>query len=95
MNQVALAFAPNDPQLIYAGTFQGGIFKTSNRSNSWQAINNGLRIFDIHALLVDPNDSRTVYAGILNDGIWMSEDAGANWRFIGLETSQVWDLVIR
>ncbi|MCU0645081.1 MAG: hypothetical protein MUC94_12565 [bacterium] len=91
----ALAFAPSDTQLIYAGTFQGGIFKTSNGGNSWQAINNGLRIFDIHALLVDPNDSRTVYAGILNDGIWMSEDAGANWRFIGLETSQVWDLVIR
>jgi photosystem II stability/assembly factor-like uncharacterized protein len=91
----ALAFAPQNPAIIYSGTFQGGIFKTNNGGNSWQAINNGLRIFDIHALLVDPNDSRTVYAGILNDGIWMSEDAGANWRFIGLETSQVWDLVIQ
>lgn len=91
----ALTFAPRNPAVIYAGTFQGGIFKSSDGGASWRAVNNGLRLLDIHALLVDPTDLNTVYAGTLNDGIWMSNNGGTNWRFIGLETSQVWDMVIR
>ncbi|UCE04986.1 MAG: hypothetical protein JSW07_15365 [bacterium] len=90
----AFAFAPQDPNIIYAGTFRGGIFKSTDRGESWQAVNNGLRILDIHALLVDPRDKNTVYVGTLNDGLWISEDGGDNWRFIGLETSQVWDMII-
>lgn len=90
----ALAFAPQDPKVIYAGTFRGGIFKSTDRGNSWKVVNKGLRILDIHTLLVDLKNINTVYAGTLNDGIWLSEDGGENWRFIGLETSQVWDMVI-
>jgi len=90
----ALAFAPQNADIIYAGTFRGGIFKSTDRGSSWHVVNTGLRILDIHALLVDPNDLNTIYAGTLNDGLWLSEDGGKNWRFIGLETSQVWDMVI-
>jgi len=90
----ALTFAPQDQNIIYAGTFRSGIFKSTDRGKSWQAKNNGLRILDIHALLVDPKNINTVYAGTLNDGIWISEDAGESWQFIGLETSQVWDMII-
>jgi photosystem II stability/assembly factor-like uncharacterized protein len=90
----ALAFAPQDPNIIYAGTFRGGIFKSTDQGKSWTAVNNGLRILDIHALLIDPKNINTVYAGTLNDGIWISEDGGENWQFIGLETSQVWDMII-
>ena len=90
----ALAFAPQNPAIIYAGTFQGGIFKSIDNGANWQAVNNGLRLLDIHALLVDPTDQNTVYAGTLNDGLWFSENGGDSWRFIGLETSQVWDITM-
>lgn len=89
-----LAFSPQDANIIYSGTFRGGIFKSTDGGESWQAMNNGLRILDIHALIVDPKDKNIVYAGTLNDGIWISEDGASNWRFIGLETSQVWDMVM-
>ncbi len=88
----ALAFSPKNENIIYAGTFQGGIFKTEDGGKSWRAINENMRILDIHALLVDPKNPQIVYAGTLNDGIWMSKNAGENWHFIGLETSQVWDM---
>jgi photosystem II stability/assembly factor-like uncharacterized protein len=90
----ALAFAPQDPNIIYAGTFRGGIFKSTDQGDSWIEMNNGLRVLDIHALLVDPENKDTVYAGTLNDGIWLSRDGGQSWHFIGLETSQVWDMVM-
>ncbi len=90
----ALAFAPQNPAILYAGTFRGGIFKSTDRGENWQAVNSGLRVLDIHALLVDPSDPNTIYAGTLDDGLWLSENGGASWRFIGLETSQVWDLTV-
>lgn len=89
----ALAFEPNNPQVIYAGTFRGGIFKTEDGGDSWLAINQDLANLDIHTLLIDPQNKNKVYAGTLNDGLWLSENAGKSWRFIGLETSQVWDMV--
>lgn len=90
----ALTFAPQNPKILYAGTFQGGIYKSTDGGDSWLPVNNNLGNLDLHALVVDPADERTVYAGTLNDGVWLSEDAGGSWRFIGLETSQVWDMVV-
>ena len=90
----ALAFSPHNTRVIYAGTFQGGIFKSTDMGRNWSPANKNLRILDIHALVVDPTDEQTVYAGILNDGVWLSENGGKSWRFIGLETSQVWDMIM-
>lgn len=80
---------------MYAGTFHGGIFKSGDGGASWRAINNGLTNPDIHALVVDPRNNQHVYAGTINDGVWMSTNGGEDWRFIGLETSQVWDMFFR
>lgn len=87
----ALALDPNNEQTIYAGTFRGGVFKSTDNGHSWHAINNGLTVLDIHALIVDPTNSDIVYCGTLGGGVFMSENGGQDWRFIGLETSQVWD----
>lgn len=88
----AVAFTPKNDQIIYAGTFQGGVFKSQDGGASWKSVNAGLRVLDIHAVLVDPDDANIVYLGTLNDGVWYSSDSGSRWRFIGLETSQVWDM---
>ena len=37
-----LAVAPDPQHTLYAGTEGGGIFKSSDRGKSWQAINQGL-----------------------------------------------------
>ncbi|HDL17832.1 MAG TPA: hypothetical protein ENH29_02135 [Bacteroidetes bacterium] len=91
----ALAFDPADANIIYAGTFRGGVYKSGNGGNSWQSRNEGLTNLSVHALCVDPFDHDVVYCGTLGGGVFISENAGANWRFIGLETSQVWDFVIK
>lgn len=88
----SLVFSPHDTTTMYAGTFGGGVFKSDNGGESWHSVNQGLRVLDIHALVVDPSDRNRVYTGTLNDGVWVSQNAGETWRFIGLETSQVWDM---
>lgn len=91
----ALAIDPNKAGVYYAGTFRGGVYKSTDAGESWQASNTGLGHMDVHALIVDPRDSNIVYCGTLGGGVFLSEDAGQFWRFIGLETSQVWDFVIQ
>ncbi len=95
MTIYCLAQGSSRDRVLYAGTFRGGVYKSVDRGASWQSCNNGLTKLDIHALLVDPNDPKIVYCGTLGGGVFLSEDAGVNWRFIGLETSQVWDFAVQ
>ena len=90
----ALAASKSDPDLFLAGTFRGGVYKSTDGGRTWHPANTNLTNLDIHALTIDPTDARVMYAGTLNDGVWMSTDGAKTWRFIGLETSQVWDMVI-
>ena len=39
----ALAVDSASPSTVYAGTFGGGVFKTTNGGGSWSAVNSGLR----------------------------------------------------
>ena len=37
----ALAIDPHDPSTLYAGTYGGGVFKSTNGGGSWSAVNTG------------------------------------------------------
>ena len=74
----SLAFEPNRPDVVYAGTYQrrrhvgmmigggpdGGIFKTTNGGRSWTKLTEGLPKDDVGriALATDPRAPRRVYA---------------------------------
>lgn len=95
----ALAISPTDQNIIYAGSANGGIFKTTDGGTTWNPI------FDDHAYLaigeieLDPNDENTVYVGTgdknfgggshLGNGVYRSTDAGATWTQIGLEETAI------
>ncbi len=88
-----LAIDPASPQILYAGTYDGGAYKSTNAGDTWKAINNGLSSTDINALLVDPLTTRTLYAGTLN-GAFKSTNAGSSWTAIntGLGSATVYSL---
>src|SRR5581483_9131216 len=81
-----LAIDPTNPQILYAGTFSGGVFKSTNAGDNWQVINTGFRQFySVVSLIIDPSDPQTVYAaanglGDLTTGtIFKSTNGGASW----------------
>ena len=88
----ALAFNPEDENMLYAGTYLGGVYQTLDQGQNWKPVNNGLGNLAIHALVVDPSKTRRIFAGTLGDGLWKSENSGRSWEFIGLPTSEVWDM---
>jgi len=84
------AVNPNNKNILYAGTAGGGIFKSIDRGNSWNAVNNGMpdvSVMYITEIVIDPVDSNIVYAGASgadNSGgayIFKSTDGGATWSF--------------
>jgi len=84
----ALAFAPGDPAVAYAGTGQGealaalgiGLLRSGDGGSSWQALVArellGAGVFD---LLVDPADPGRLLAATTS-GLWASADGGVTWE---------------
>jgi len=60
---------------LYAGTFAGGVFVTTNNGDTWAAANNGLTDPIINCLAAK---GTTVFAGT-SGGVFRTTDNGATW----------------
>ncbi len=61
---IAIAVHPTDPNTVYVGTAQGGLYKSSNGGANWTPLFDfQLESLAIGALTIDPADSNIVYVG--------------------------------
>jgi photosystem II stability/assembly factor-like uncharacterized protein len=84
-----LAVDPVTPSTVYAGTYFGGVFKSTNGGSTWQLKRNGLRANRITSLAIDPKTNTTIYAATSNwnngpdsPGVFKSTDGGNSWQRI-------------
>jgi hypothetical protein len=92
----ALAIDPATSTTLYAGTYGGGVFKSTNGGANWSAVNTGLPTYtSVHALAIDPATPTTLYAGT-SGGVLKSTDGGGTWSAFntGLTTTDVRALAI-
>jgi len=71
---------PPAPDTIYVGVEEGGIFRSRDLGESFEALNHGLNE-DVHAVAVDRKDKERLYA-TTGAGFHLSENGGASWRRI-------------
>ena len=84
---------PDEPGTLWAGTMPGGLFRSRDRGESWEMMDNlwrmpernkwlggGADIPGIHSICVDPRSSQTVRIAISCGGVWATEDGGKSWR---------------
>lgn len=57
-----LAIDPENPAIIYAGTLGEGVFKSSDRGETWGAINRSLPTLAVDKIVLDPHDPNVLYA---------------------------------
>jgi photosystem II stability/assembly factor-like uncharacterized protein len=90
----ALVTQPRHPRTLYAATWGGGVFQSSDGGEHWQASNAGLPSYHVYALLCDPITPTVVYAGTRDSGVFRSSDGGQTWAAAsqGLAESTVYAL---
>jgi len=89
----AIAIHPSDPNTVYIGGAQGGVWKTTNGGASWKALTDNQASLAIGAITLDPSNPNTIYAGTgepngsgdsyYGAGILKSVDGGNTWTQVG------------
>ena len=75
----SLLFHPENPDIIYCGTFPAGMYKSIDGGKSWQEINVGWTNDGVFSLVFHPEDYTIIYAGTYN-GVNCSTDSGEHWE---------------
>ncbi len=83
---------PDKPNTIWCGTMPGGLFRSSDRGDTWELMESlwrhsdrnkwlggGADIPGIHSICVDPRNSNTVRLAVSCGGVWVTHDNGLTW----------------
>ena len=81
-----VAVDPADSQIVYAGSNEDGVWKSSNAGVSWSPVTSAYQLPAIYALTVIPvaGSPSIVFAGTAGAGVWKSVDGGSTWEATGL-----------
>jgi photosystem II stability/assembly factor-like uncharacterized protein len=82
---------PNDPEIIYIGTQNSGIYKSIDGGLSWQSMNNGINRTMISSLVIDPDNPNNLYTGTRSGRLFATHDAGNSWEDITPQSAQFSD----
>jgi photosystem II stability/assembly factor-like uncharacterized protein len=77
-----LVINPEDPDVLYAGTKNSGIYKSINGGVSWQPVQEGLGGGTVASLVINPDDPDVLYAGVIFAGLFKTENGGQTWQEI-------------
>jgi photosystem II stability/assembly factor-like uncharacterized protein len=88
----------SDPNIIYIGAAQGGVWKTIDAGRNWMAKSDSAESLAIGALAMDPQNHLVLYAGTgegnivfqrsyYGVGVLKSTDGGETWRLCGGSTN--------
>jgi photosystem II stability/assembly factor-like uncharacterized protein len=75
----AVAIAPPQPEIIFAGTWGSGIFKSSDGGVTWHLKSQGLGNWYVQSMAVDPHNAEVVYAGTYTGKLYKSINGGEFW----------------
>lgn len=86
-NVWSVAQAPDNPDIVLAGTRPAALFRSTDRGRSWKRADAALPqtcpavlLPRVTKIQFDPGDSKVVWAGLEIGGVWRSEDGGQSFR---------------
>jgi photosystem II stability/assembly factor-like uncharacterized protein len=87
----------SNPNIVYAGTASGGVWKTTNNGTTWEPVFDKEGVSTIGDIAIAPSDPAVVWVGTgepnnrqsssWGDGIYKSLDAGKTWTNMGLRAT--------
>ncbi|MBX9929078.1 MAG: hypothetical protein K2X99_09215 [Gemmatimonadaceae bacterium] len=95
----AIAGVATQPNTIYAGFDNGGVWRTTDYGANWVPLFDDQPTGSIGAIAVAPSDPNIIYVGsgagiirpdlAIGDGMYKSMDGGKRWTHLGLRESQM------
>ena len=71
---------------LFAGTNDGGIYRSSNNGLSWEQVNTGLTNKDVRSLIVSGS---TLFAGTSGGGVYRSDNNGSSWEQVNMGLTSI------
>ena len=101
----AVVGSATDPKLYYLGSAGGGVWKSANGGQTWDAVFAKQDVASIGAVTIDPTDNETVWVGTgetnprndvsYGDGVYKSTNGGDDWTNVGLAaTKQISRIIV-
>jgi photosystem II stability/assembly factor-like uncharacterized protein len=75
----AIVQHPNFPEIIFAAT-RKGIYKSTDKGNSWRNVNATTENFQFWSVEIDPRNPQHIFAGTAPIGVFESHDCGETWQ---------------
>jgi photosystem II stability/assembly factor-like uncharacterized protein len=94
----AIEALESDPDVVYAGTATGGLWRSRNGGLSWEPLFDDQPVHAVGAVAVNQRNPDIVWVGTgeantrnsvsIGNGVYRSMDAGKTWKHLGLEKSE-------
>lgn len=95
---ISIAFDPVNNDTIYIGAANGGVWKSTDRGQTWSPKSDFQNSLAIGTLAIDPNDNLRIFAGtgqygeavgtLYGNGILFSSNGGNSWSELSTATFQ-------
>jgi photosystem II stability/assembly factor-like uncharacterized protein len=66
----------SQPNIVYVGVTQDGLYRTDDAGKSWRRVFEG----NVRAVTMDPTDEQVIYVGVEPIHLYRSEDGGKSWE---------------
>lgn len=94
---------PTNPQIIYAGSPSGGIWKSTDGGTNWENLNDDFPSLGVSGIAIDHTNPQTIYiatgdkdgSDTYSIGVVKSTDGGQTWNNTGLSHNLTQFLVCR
>ncbi len=92
-----IAFHPSDPNIVFAGTPGGGLWKSTDNGLSWNCISKSTAMLGVAAIAIHPVDPGIIYIltgdgngrQVPTIGVLKTTDGGLNWQETDLKFNAV------
>lgn len=94
LEKTLLALDPRKPNVLYASSSGGSIFRSPDGGDSWSFLSS-VPPTHVERLLIDPRDSAVMYAAPRAGGVLRSSDGGVHWSFFNEGLSNLFVLALQ